>query len=80
MPESVVVAIVGTGGSLLGSFVGLLVSNKLITYRLEQLEKKVDKHNHLVDRVYCLERRVSLNEEKIKVENHRIDDLEDFHK
>lgn len=48
----------------------------LIVYRLEELEKKVDKHNNLVERTYKLEERTELQEEKIKVANHRIDDLE----
>lgn len=45
-------------------------------YRIEQLEKKMDKHNSLVERVYNLERDTTLQDEKIKVANHRIDDLE----
>ena len=48
----------------------------LISYRLEELEKKVDKHNNMIERTYELERRADVIEEKIKVENHRIDDLE----
>ena len=48
----------------------------LISYRLEQLEQKVDKHNNLVDRTYELERRAEVMEEKIKVGNNRISDLE----
>lgn len=48
----------------------------LIEYRLQQLEKKVDKHNNLIERTYKLEELTSLQEEKIKVANHRIDDLE----
>lgn len=48
----------------------------LVNYRMEQLEKKVDQHNQLVERTYALERRADVLEEKVKVENHRIDDLE----
>lgn len=48
----------------------------LQAYRIEQLEKKVDKHNNLVERTYRLEERTELQEEKIKVANHRIEDLE----
>ena len=48
----------------------------IIDYRLGQLEAKVEKHNKLVERTYELERRTDLQEEKIKVANHRIDDLE----
>lgn len=50
--------------------------DELQAYRIEQLEKKVDKHNNLVERTYHLEEQVSVQEEKIKVANHRIEDLE----
>lgn len=48
----------------------------LIEYRLKELEKRVDKHNNLIERTYRLEEATALQEEKIKVANHRIDDLE----
>ena len=48
----------------------------IVTYRLEQLEKKQDLHNNAVSRLYEVERRLEINEERIKVSNHRIDDLE----
>ncbi len=80
MSDPIIVALIGVVGSLLGSLIGVLVSSKLTQYRLEQLEKKVDKHNHVVDRMYAIESRVDIIDEKIKVENHRIDDLEGYHK
>ena len=52
----------------------------LIDYKLEQLTKKVDLHNNAVERLYEVEKRLGIDEEKIKVSNHRIDDLEQFHK
>lgn len=51
-------------------------TSALIAYRLSELEKKVDKHNNLVERTYALERVADLHDEKIRVANHRIDDLE----
>ena len=51
-------------------------STVLVAYRLEQLEKKQDVHNQVIDRVYELEKSVALNSEDIKVANHRIQDLE----
>ena len=48
----------------------------LQAYRIEQLEKKVDKHNHLDERTYQLEEAITLAKEQIKVANHRIEDLE----
>ena len=48
----------------------------LIAYRLEQLEKEVQKHNTIIERTYDLERRQDVSEDQIKVANHRIEDLE----
>ena len=48
----------------------------LIDYKLEQLSARVYKHNSVVERVYHLEERSEVQEERIKVANHRIDDLE----
>ena len=76
MPEGVMIALLGLGGSGRGSLIGVIVSSKLTTYRLEQLEKKVDKHNSVIDRTYKLEEKCMLYEEKFSVANHRIDDLE----
>lgn len=76
MSDAVLVALIGLAGSGLGSVLGILVSSKLTQYRLEQLEKKVEAHNKVIDRVYKLEERTELQEEKIKVANHRIEDLE----
>lgn len=71
-----IVALLGFAGTLIGSLCGVLTANKLTNYRIEQLEKKVEKHNNVIDRVYELERQNAVEEEEIKVANHRIDDLE----
>ena len=68
MSTAVATIIVGTL-SLLGTVIGSYSGMKLMTYRIEQLEKKVDKHNNFAERIPVLE-------EQIKVANHRIDDLE----
>lgn len=52
----------------------------LINYKLDQLTKKVDLHNNAVERLYKVEQQLGIDEEKIKVANHRIEDLEQFHK
>ena len=76
MTEAIIVA----GFSLLGTLAGAYFSNKksaaLISYRLEQLEGKVDKHNQVIERTYALEESVALMDERVKVANHRIADLE----
>lgn len=51
-------------------------TRNLIEYRLKKLEEKVDKHNNVVERTYKLEELTALQEEKIRVANHRIEDLE----
>lgn len=76
MDPTIVAALLAFGGSLIGTFAGILTSSKLTEYRLKELEKKVEKHNNLVERMFILEDRVNLHEEKLKVANHRIDDLE----
>jgi hypothetical protein len=49
MSDIVIVGLLSLGGTLLGTFGGIIVSSKLTAYRLEQLEKKVDKHNQLIE-------------------------------
>lgn len=62
---TVIVGVLSLVGTLAGSYGGM----KLMTYRIEQLEKKVDKHNNFAERVPILE-------EQMKVANHRIENLE----
>lgn len=67
--------------SFLGTMTGVVMANKrtqaLVVYRLEQLEKKVDTHNHVIERTYKLEEQNAIQEEQIKVANHRIADIEE---
>lgn len=79
MSDAIIVALIGLAGSGAGAFGGILISSKLTQYRLEQLEKKVELHNQAIDRIYKLEERTEIQEEKIRVANHRIDDLEKYH-
>ena len=77
MSETVVVSMISLIGTLLGTFGGIMTSNRLTGYRIEQLEKKVEKHNNVVERVFRLEDNDRLLDEKISVANHRIADLEE---
>lgn len=70
MTDTVIVALLSLGGTILGSFGGILTSSKLTNYRIEQLEKKVDKHNHFAQRIPVLE-------EQVKSVATRIENLED---
>jgi hypothetical protein len=78
--EAIIVALLSLVGTAIGSVTGILTANKLTNYRIEQLEKKVEKHNSVVERVYKLEKHEAVVDEEIKVANHRIDDLEQFHR
>lgn len=80
MTDVVIVALISLAGTLIGSFGGIITANKLTNYRIQQLEKKVEKHNNVIERVYNLEKQEAVIEEEIKVANHRIEDLEEFHK
>ena len=60
MSDVVLVAIVGAIGSGLCSILGVLASSKLTQYRLEQLEKKVQAHNNLVERMYKVEKNLGM--------------------
>ena len=73
---SIIVAALALAGTLAGSWLANRRSAALIAYRLEELEQKVDKHNQVIERTYRLEEQQLLLEEKVKVANHRIEDLE----
>lgn len=64
-----IIDIVSSLSGFVGAFGGILVSTKLNNYRIAELEKKVEKHNNVMERTLVLE-------EQMKVANHRIDDLE----
>ena len=76
MPIEIIVAGMSLLGTLAGTFGGIVVSSRLTTYRIEQLEKKVDKHNTVIERTYRLEQEYAVMDERIRVANHRIEDLE----
>jgi ABC-type lipoprotein release transport system permease subunit len=74
--EPIILAIIGFLGSGVGSILGILASNKLTVYRIEQLEEKVNKHNNLIERTYQLEKQESILEEKIAVLSDQLEKLE----
>lgn len=70
-------------GALIAALVSIIVAaiqnnstRKLMEYQIQELKESVDKHNCVIERTYELERRADVVEEKIKVVNHRVDDLE----
>lgn len=80
MAETFVIALISLLGTLVGTFGGILTSNKLTVYRIEILEKKLESYtatqNDIAVRVVKLEDNDNLIDEKIKVINNRIKDLE----
>ena len=65
MSDTVIVAILSLCGTFIGTLGGILVANKLTIYRIEQLEKKVEKHNNVIERVYDLEKHDAVIDEEI---------------
>lgn len=69
MSNEIAVALISASAAAVSSFFGIMVSSSKTQYRIEQLEKKINKHNDVITRTFVLE-------EKIKVANNRLDDLE----
>ncbi len=80
MTTEIITSLIGVIGSFIGTLAGIMINSKLTNYRIEQLEKKVDKHNHVIERVYQLEKSEAVFKEDLKVVNHRVEDLEGYHK
>ena len=76
MSETVIVSLISLIGTLGGTLGGILVSNKLTNYRLEQLEKKVNEHNSIVKRTYELEAKDKIFEERFSEVTRKIDSLQ----
>lgn len=72
MSDTVIVGIISLCGTLFGTLGGIMASSKLTSYRIEQLEKKVEKHNNLVERVYRLEDNDKLLDQRIQTIEGRI--------
>ena len=78
--QAVIVALITGVFAFAGTFLSVFFANRrstaLITYRIDELEKKVQAHNNLVERTYQIEKKQVVQEEQLKVANHRIKDLE----
>lgn len=68
MTQEITIAVLSLLGTLIGTFAGILTSTNLIKYRIEQLEKKVEKHNSVVERM-------ALAENNIKNIYHTLDEM-----
>lgn len=74
--STIIVAALALIGTLVGSYASHNKTTALISFRLEQLEKKVNLHNNAVERLYLAEQNIKIHDEKIKVANHRLYALE----
>ena len=72
MSEAIIISLISLVGTLAGSLGGILVSSKMTNYRIEQLEKKVDKHNNFAEKIPIIN-------VQIETINHRLDELESEH-
>lgn len=73
MSPEIIVALLSLAGTLSGSLIGVVTSNRLTNYRIQQLEEKVNKHNNLVERM-------ALVEASTKSAHHRLDEIVDKEK
>lgn len=78
--ETVISALISAGAAILVCVITQSVQNKkttvLLEYKIDELAKRVEKHNEVMERTYKLEEQAAVTDEKIRVANHRIDDLE----
>ena len=74
--STIIVGLLAFAGTIYGSYKSNSKTQAIVAYRLEELEGKVNKHNNLVERMFKVEENIEVHAEKIKVANHRIDDLE----
>lgn len=70
MNDVVIVGLLSLLGTLIGSVAGIMTANRLTAYRIDQLEKKVDKHNHLVERMVVVE-------QSAKSAHRRLDEIKE---
>ena len=73
MSDTVIVALIGAIASLAGGLIGAFTTSNLVQYRLTELEKKVDKHNNVAERMIAAEGRI------VELQ-HEVCDLKEYHK
>ena len=74
MSSEIMVALLSLAGTLLGTFGGIVTSSKLSNYRIEQLEKKVEQHNTVIERQYRLEKKFAEHERDYAAACRRIEE------
>lgn len=66
MQPELIIGLLSLCGTVIGTFGGILASNKLTNYKIDELSKRVDKHNNLIERMYEVEEQIEIIKEKIK--------------
>ena len=85
--EAIISALIGAAGAIIVCMIQSSTQHQkqqaqfdkainLLEYKIDELTAQVEKHNNLVERTYKVEQSVAIHDEKIRVANHRIDDLE----
>ena len=72
MDNTIVIALISFAGTLLGTFGGIITTNKLVTYRLERLESKVDEHNGFGVKIPVIEAKIQGLEHRVEEIEHKI--------
>lgn len=70
MTEAVIIALIGFLGAVIGSGLGVIASARLTNYRLKQLEHKVNIHNNYIERIYVLEKKSAVLEQRVEDYHH----------
>lgn len=77
MDSEIIITIITSVATIIATVLTVWSGNKLTAYRIEQLEEKVNKHNNLISRMYDVEKRLDVDENRLSVSEHRIKDLEE---
>lgn len=76
MDSGIILGILSLIGTLVGTFGGILTGTRLTTYRLEQLEQKVNKHNNLIERTYKIEETIAIHNQRLNTAERRLTEVE----
>lgn len=76
MEATIVVAVLSLIGTLGGAYLAGRKTTALVVYRLSELEKKVDKHNNVVERMYEVEKKLALIKDHQQEIIERVENLE----
>lgn len=74
---AIITAVIAFAGTLIGTLAGISKSTSLTTYKIDELTKKVNKHNNLIERMYELESRADRTDDEFNRVNHRLENLEE---